>query len=60
MAMKATRSENPQTDGKPPEPKEPELDNASKAQKFLEIYWQILSGQEIRSTHTVSLLTSLY
>eukprot|EP00438_Fugacium_kawagutii_P029748 Skav215802 [mRNA] locus=scaffold3885:118882:121384:+ [translate_table: standard] len=35
-----------QTDaGKPPEPKEPEMDNLTKAQKLLEIYWTILSGR---------------
>ena len=34
-----------QTDaGKPPEPKEPEMDDFTKAQKLLETYWTLLSG----------------
>ena len=34
-----------QTDaGKPPEPKEPEMDDITKAQKLLETYWTLLSG----------------
>lgn len=34
-----------QTDaGKPPEPKEPEMDDLTKAQKLLETYWTLLSG----------------
>lgn len=37
-----------QTDaGKPPEPKEPEMDNQTKAQKLLETYWTLLSGRAL-------------
>lgn len=37
--------------GKPPEPKEPEMDNQTKAQKLLETYWTLLSGPTFQTAY---------